>query len=375
MDFSLSDEQRQLKDSVERFIRERYPFEQWRKIVAADAGAPDEHWRQMADLGWLGVSFPEAYGGLDGGAVETMVIMEGLGQGLALEPYLSTVVLGGGLIARAGSETQKKSLLPQIAEGSLKLALALAEPKARFDFDDVALKADRANGGYVLTGEKCVVFDAPVANRIIVSARTSGKQRQKSGISLFLVDAKAPGIEMRRYRTLDHRQAADLRFNRVTLGSADLIGPIDKAFPLIQEMLDHGLAALAAEAVGAMQVLCDTTNDYLKTRKQFGVPIGSFQVLQHRMVDMWIALEQARSMAYMATLKLARAKERTKAAAAAKTTIGRSGRFVGYQAIQLHGGMGMSDEYKVNHYTKRLMMIDTLFGPADHHRARFADLT
>jgi alkylation response protein AidB-like acyl-CoA dehydrogenase len=375
MDFNFSDEQRQLKDSVERFVRDQYAFDKWRKTVTTEEGYREENWRQIAELGWLGVAVPEAYGGLGGNAVDTAVIMEGLGRGLVAEPYFSTAVLGGGFLCHGGSQAQKEALLPALAEGKLKLAFAFAEHQARFNLADVAVSAKKNGGGYVISGQKCVVFDAVAADRLVVSARTAGAAADAKGISLFLVDRKAKGLSVKGYRTVDHRRAADVGFDQVAVGADALIGKADEALALIELVADHAISALAAEAVGCMQVLCDTTNEYLKTRKQFGRPIGQFQVLQHRMVEMWIALEQARSMNYMLAMKVAEpAPERAKSAAAAKTTIGQSGRFVGQQAVQLHGGMGMSDELNVGHYMKRLMMIDLMFGNADHHRKRFAEM-
>ena len=376
MDFTFSDEQRQLRDSVDRFVRDRYPFEQWKKIAASETGYSEDNWRQMAELGWLAMPLPEEYGGLGGGAIETMIVMEGLGRGMVLEPFLSSVVLGGVLLAQGGNGDQKKNLLPQLAEGNLKLAIAFAEHQARYNLADVTLMAKATGAGYELSGSKCVVLDAPEADKIIVATRTSGNQRDRNGITLFLVDRKAPGLTLRAYRTLDRRRAADLTLSQVKLGAEDMIGQKDQGLALLELAVDYGIGALSAEAVGAMQCLHDATNDYLKTRKQFGVPIGSFQVLQHKMVDMHIALEQARSMSFMINMKLDGVPaERAKAAAAVKTQIGQSGRFIGQQAVQLHGGMGMTDELTVGHYKKRLMMIDVLFGNADYHRSRFATLS
>jgi alkylation response protein AidB-like acyl-CoA dehydrogenase len=303
-----------------------------------------------------------------------MVIMEGLGRGLLVEPYLSTVVLGGGFLAQGGNKAQKEAHLGPLVEGKLKLAFAFAEHQARFNLADVAVSAKEEGAGYVIDGQKCVVFDAATADKLIVSARTAGKPLDAKGISLFIVDKKAKGVTVKGFRTLDHRRAADIAFDKVKVGAEGLLGTADEALPLIELVTDQAISALAAESVGCMQVLCDTTNEYLKTRKQFGRPIGQFQVLQHRMVDMWIALEQARSVSFMLAVKLAEPKERAKAAAATKTTIGQSGRYVGQQAVQLHGGMGMSDELNVGHFMKRLMMIDMLFGNADHHRKRFAEM-
>ena len=373
MDFTYSDEQKLLADSVSRFARESYGFENWRKLARSDEGFSPALWRQMAELGWLGAALPEAHGGLGGGPIETMIIMEGIGKGLVLEPYFSTVVLGGTLIGLAGSEAQKAELLPKVAAGELKLAFAHAEHQARFDLAEVTTVAVRAGGGWRLDGRKIFVRDAASADRLIVLARTAGATRARKGLSLFLVDAHAKGVGRRDYRTVDNRHAADIAFEGVAVPAEALLGPADGALGIVERAVDHAIAALAAEAVGAMQVLHDTTLAYLKTRKQFGRPIGDFQVLQHRAVDMFVALEQARSMAIAATLKLkAPAKERARFCAAAKVQIGQSGRFVGQQAVQLHGGMGMTDELNVGHYMKRLMAIDMAFGNADWHLNRFA---
>jgi len=375
MDFSFSDEQRQLKDGVERFVRDRYQFDQWKKLAASDLGYSEDNWRQMAELGWLAVGIPEDFGGF-GGPVETMIIMEGFGRGMVLEPYLSTVVIGGALIGRGGSAAQKEAILPKIAEGGVKLSLAFAEHQSRYNLADVATTAKADGGGFTLSGRKCVVLDAPSADQLIVSARTAGGPRDGNGVSLFLVDAKAPGVQMRAYRTLDRRRGADIEFSNVKLGADALVGERDAGLAILDYASENAIGALAAESVGAMQVLHDTTNEYLKTRKQFGVPIGAFQVLQHRMVDIHIALEQARSMAYMIAMKLEAESgvERARAASATKTQVGQSGKFVGQQSVQLHGGMGMTDELVVGHYKKRLMMNDVLFGNADHHRRRFGEL-
>jgi alkylation response protein AidB-like acyl-CoA dehydrogenase len=374
MDFSLSDIQQQLQDSVLRFVRDQYPFETWRKVVATEKGFKDENWKQMAELGWLGVAVPEDFGGLGGGPVDTAVIMEGFGRGLVAEPYLTTAVIGGNFLAKGGSDAMKQELLPKLVEGNLKLAFAQAEPTSRFNLADVQTTAKKAGSDYTLDGQKAVVFDAPSADKLVVTARTAGSRFDKQGITVFLVDRKAPGVSLREYRTLDNRRGAEVALKGVKVGADAVLGKVDNGLALVEEVVDYAISALAAEAVGCMQVLCDTTNEYLKTRKQFGRPIGDFQVLQHRMVDMWINLEQARSMSLMASMKLDDPAERPKALAATKTQIGQAGRFVGYQSIQLHGGMGMTDELNVGHYVKRLLAIDTMFGPADHHLQRFAQM-
>lgn len=375
MDFAYSEEQRMLADSVGRFAREIYTFEAWRRLSETEDGFDRANWARMAELGWIGACLPEEFGGLDGGGVDAMVIAEAFGRGLVQEPYMWTAIVGAGLILAGGSAAQRQELLPAVVEGRLMLSLASAEPQSRFDLHDVACSAKAEGDGYVLSGHKSVVFHAQSADRIIVAARTSGGQRDRDGISLFLVPAAAPGLTRRDYRTTDRRRASDLTFYGVRLGPEALIGPRGGGLPLLEQAVDRGTAFACAEAVGAMAVLNETTLAYVRTRKQFGRPIADFQVIQHRLVDMMAALEEARSLALVAAVKLAApAPERARAIAAAKAKAGQSGRFVGQQAIQLHGGMGMTDELNVGHYYKRLMMLDVLFGNADHQRRRFATL-
>jgi pimeloyl-CoA dehydrogenase small subunit len=374
MDFDLTDEQRLLQDQVNRVIADEYEFER-RKAYAKEApGFSLERWAQFAELGLLGLPFDEALGGIGGTPVETMIVMEAFGRGLVVEPYLATVVLGGGLVRFAGSSAQQRALVPEIAAGRLRLAFAHTERQSRFDLADVATTARADGAGFVLDGHKGVVLHGDSADTLIVSARTGGGQRERDGISLFLVDRRAAGVAVQGYATVDGLRAAEITLRAVRLGSDALLGPRDHALPLIERAVDAAIAALAAEAVGAMAVAHELTIDYLKTRKQFGVPIGSFQALQHRAVDMLVALEQARSMASLATMVADSTDdaERRRTISAAKVQIGRSGRIVGQQAIQLHGGIGMTMESKVGHYFKRLAMIDTLFGDADHHLALVA---
>ena len=375
MDFSYSTEQTLLKDSVERFLRDAYAFETRRELVASDEGFSRDNWALFAELGWLGMALPEEFGGSDGSAVETMIIMEVIGRGLMLEPYLASVVLGAGLVSREGSEAQRREILPALIQGKLLLAFAYAEPQSRFALNDVEVSAARDGEGYLIRGRKSVVFHAAAADKLVVSARTGGGPRDADGISLFIIENGCAGLARRDYRTVDGLRASDLEFDAVRVGAEALIGTPDAGLPLIERAIDHGIAAVCAEAVGAMAVLLEATNEFLKTRRQFGRPIGDFQVLQHRAVDMFMAAEQARSMALMATLKLDEEEAaRKKALSAAKVQIGKAGRFVGQQAVQLHGGMGMTDELSVGHYFKRLTMIDTLFGNVDHHLERFASL-
>ena len=375
MDFDLTEEQRLLKESVDRLTADRYDFEQRKAHARSPEGWSRALWAHYAELGLLGLPFEERHGGFGGGPVETMIVTEAFGRALALEPYLATVVLGGGLLRRGGSEAQRDAHLPRIADGSLTLAFAHTERQSRYDLADVAVAAQRDGGSWVLDGDKGVVLHGDSADALLVTARTAGGRRDRGGIGLFLVDAAAPGLSRHGYATVDGLRAAEVSLSGVRVESESAIGDPEDALPLVERVADEAIAALSAEAVGAMAVMHELTVDYLKTRRQFGVPIGQFQALQHRAVDMLIALEQARSMAYFATMTAREedAAERRRAISAAKVQIGRSGRFVGQQAIQLHGGIGMTMEYKVGHYFKRVTAIDTLFGDADHHLARLAE--
>jgi pimeloyl-CoA dehydrogenase small subunit len=374
MDFELSDEQRLLKDSVDRLVTQRYDFEARKKYMGEAEGWSRALWKQYVDLGLTALPFAEEHGGIGGGPVETMIVMEAFGRALALEPYWATVVLGGSFLRLGASEAARADMLPKVAAGEALLSFAHIERQARYDLADVATTAKKDGTGYVLDGAKSLAIHGDVADKLIVSARVSGEQRSKTGIGLFLVDAKAPGVTRRGYPTMDGLRAAEVTLAGVKVGADAVIGEPGNAFPLIEQVSHIAIAALAAEAVGAMSAMHELTVDYLKQRKQFGVPIGNFQVLQHRAGEMLIALEQARSMAMLATMMSdePNATERRKAISAAKVQIGRSGRIVGQGAIQLHGGIGMTMEYKVGHYFKRVTMIDTLFGDADHHLGALA---
>jgi pimeloyl-CoA dehydrogenase small subunit len=369
MDFALSEEQTLLRNSVERLFADQYTFEARKRYSQEPGGFGHSLWRQYAELGLLGLPFSEEDGGLGGGPVETMIVMQSIGRALALEPYLGTVVLGGGLLRLGGSEVLRRELIPQIAAGDLILSFAHSERQARYDLADIAATARRDGSGYVIDGAKSLVLHGDSANSFIVSARVGGGQREQNGIGLFLVDAAAPGVTTRGYDTVDGQRAAEVTLAGVKVGADAVIGEPGAAFPLIERIADAGMAALAAEAVGAMAAMHETTVEYLKTRKQFGTTIGSFQALQHRAADMLVALEQARSMALLATMMADEkdVRERRAAISAAKVQIGRSGRLVGQQAIQLHGGIGMTMEAKVGHYFKRVTTIDTMFGDADYH--------
>ena len=375
MDFKFSEEQLALKDTLSRFIAKDYGFEQRRALAKSEAGFSRDHWRRFADLGVLALPYPEEFGGLGGNAVDTLLVMEMLGRGLVLEPYLATVVLAGGLIRDAGSQAQKAEFLPAIAAGELLLALAHHEPGARYETRHVATVARRDGDGYRMDGAKAVVISGPSADKLVVSARTSGGHRDETGISLFLVDAQAAGVRLRGYPTQDGGRAAEIDFHGVELPASALIGAEGGALPAIEWALDHAIAALCAEAVGIMAAVNEATLDYLKTRRQFGQPIGSFQALQHRMVDMVIATEQARSMALLAAVRVDTPDValRRRSVSAAKAHIGQQARSVGQQAVQLHGGMGVVDELMVSHHFKRLTMINATYGDADHHLGLFGD--
>jgi pimeloyl-CoA dehydrogenase small subunit len=370
MDFDLNDDQRLLKDSVDRLIEDQYgDFEKRKAYQREPHGWSERLWAQYAELGLLALPFEESAGGFGGGPVETMILMEAFGRGLALEPYLATVVLGGGFLRLGGSEQQRAELIPRIAEGAMKLAFAQVEPQSRFDLHDVATKAQRADGGWTLQGSKSVVLHGDCADRIVVSARTGGGRRDRDGISLFLVDPKAEGVAVRGYATQDGMRAAEVQLSDARVGDDSLIGEQDRGLALIERVVDGAIAALCAEAVGAMEALHQATVGYLKDRKQFGVSIGSFQALQHRAVDMMIALEQARSMEmYAAMMADAEdAAQRRTAISAAKVQVNQSARFVSQQAVQLHGGIGMTMEYRPAHHFKRLTMIESQFGDTEHH--------
>ena len=376
MDFALTDEQRLLKESVERLLADRCRFEDRQRFMAEPTGWSRALWRSYAELGLLGLPFEEKHGGVGGGPVETMIVMEAFGRALALEPFFATVVLGGGLLRLGADEAMRSVLIPKIAAGDLLLAFAHGERQSRYDLADIATAARRDGADYVLDGVKSLVIHGDCADKLVVSARLVGARTDRDGIGLFVVDADAAGVSRRAYPTVDGLRAAEVILSGVRVGADRVLSEPGKAFPLIAKVADSAIAALAAEAVGAMGAMHESTVEYLKTRKQFGVPIGSFQVLQHRASEMLIALEQARSMAVFATMMAEEPDptERRKAIAAAKVQIGRSGRFVGQQAIQLHGGIGMTMEYKVGHYFKRVTVIDTLFGDADHHLAELARL-
>ena len=376
MDFSLSDEQSMLKDSIEKFVQNDYDFDTRRKIMANDEGFSRELWSQMAELGWLAVPFAEEDGGFGGGAIELMLVMEQIGRGLIVEPYMATVVLAGGFLKRAGSAEQKEKYLSGVIDGSKLGAFAFAEPQGRFNLADIVTTATADGDGYVLNGHKAVVLNGPSSAFLVVSARTSGEQRDEEGVSVFVLDADAAGVSRRDYPTVDGLRAAEITFENVRVGADALIGEAGKALPLIQEVIDEATLAVGCEAVGNMEVAYKSTVDYSKQRVQFGQPIGKFQVLQHRMVDMFMEYEQAKSLMYMAAMRMDEGYGAVaqKAVSAFKVQVGKSGRYVGQQAVQVHGGMGMTEELHIGHYFKRLTMIDTLFGNVDFHLRRYGSI-
>ncbi|GIU68090.1 acyl-CoA dehydrogenase family protein [Candidatus Phycosocius spiralis] len=376
MDFNFTQEQNMLRDSIAKLIQQHYDFDTRRKVIRSKAGWRREIWAEMAELGLMMAPLPEEMGGLGGGPIDTLVIMEEFGKGLVIEPFLPSVVASGTLIRLAGNPAQKEEHGGMITTGAGIYALASSEPKSRYNLADVTTTAKKSGSGYVLNGHKAVVVGAPQADHLIVIARTAGGQREKEGLSAFVVAKSAPGVSTKDYPTVDGFMASDVYFENVSLGRDALVGPTDGIYPIVQETQDHVIAALCAEAVGAMRVAHAMTVDYARQRKQFGTSIGSFQVLQHRMVDMFMWSEQAISMAYLAAIRCGEddALERAKACAAAKTQIGRAGRFIGQNAIQIFGGMGMTEELAIGHYFKRLTMIDTQAGSADWHLKRYVEL-
>jgi len=374
MDFDLSEEQAAIRDSAQRLLRERYGFEARRGILAREPGYSREMWAAYAEMGLLGMPFSADDGGFGGGAEGVMLVSELLGEVLALEPWLATIVLGGGFLRHAATPAQRAAILPGVMEGRTHLAFAHTEAQSRYDLADCETSAMMQPGGWVLEGEKRVVLHGGTADHLFVTARVSGSRCDPGGVGLFLIDAAAPGVARRSYVTHDGMRAADIRFEHVVVGPDAMLGSPGDGLVMAERVVDEALAALAAEAVGAMQASLKLTLEYLNTRKQFGRAIGTFQALQHRAADMMVAIEQARSMAMYAAMLVGEtdAASRRRQMRAVKIEIGRAARFVGQQSIQLHGGIGMTQEYAIGHYFKRLTAIDTLFGDADHHLALLA---
>tara|TARA_R110002096_G_scaffold402143_4_gene599352 strand:+ start:4771 stop:5901 length:1131 start_codon:yes stop_codon:yes gene_type:complete len=374
MNLEFTEEMVMLQDSLNKFVQNEYDFETRQKISREGIGYKEANWQSFADMGLLGVPFDEQYGGFGFGQTGLIVVMEAMGKGLMLEPYLASVVLGGQLVQLAGSETQKEQLLPQLIGGELKLAFAYVERQARYNLSDVECRAESKGEGFVLNGSKSVVFNAETADKIIVAARTSGDTISQQGLSLFIVDPTAEGVTARHYETYDGLRASEVNFDQVNLDADTLLGTLDQAYPVIESVIDSAAAAICAEGVGVVSQLRQKTVEYLQTRKQFNQPIGNFQVLQHRAVDMFMAEEQMRSLSYLAAIKVTEGEshERIKSVSAAKVYLGDARAIVGEQAAQLHGGIGVTDELDVAHYVKRLGLLNTLFGDRDYHLQRFS---
>jgi alkylation response protein AidB-like acyl-CoA dehydrogenase len=374
VNFDLSEEQQLLKDSVDRFVSDNYDLDTRQKLSKNEAGFSDTYWQTMAELGWLGVTVPETHGGFGGNQADTMVLMEAFGKGLVLEPFFASAVLGTRAIVSGGSEELQSKLLPELLNGASRLSLAYAEEQSRFDLEDVVTRATASEHGYTITGQKSMVQHGGSADYFVVSARTNGGQRDESGITLFLVDAKSEGLTINAFPTVDGQQAAELQFDNVQVSPGDLLGEKDAGYRLLQDITIDGILALSAEAVGAMEILYKDTVAYTQEREQFDHRLSDFQVLQHRMVDMFMEYEQCKSMLYRATLEVVQnGREAMRIVHALKYMVGKVGTFIGENAVQLHGGMGVTEELRIGHYFKRLLVIDAQFGNSDHHLACFAE--
>ncbi len=375
MDFTFNEEQTLIQDQVDQFVLKEYDWETRQSLSNSELGFGKENWQKFAELGWLGISVSEDSGGFGGSAIESMLIMEAFGKGLVVEPFLETMIMSGGLIDDFGSQEQKSSLLEPAIAGEMQLALAYAEPQSRFNLSDVVTEAKVDGNNYILNGYKSVVMNGPSADKILVSARTSGSQLDEAGITIFIVDAEAEGLMKTNYKTVDGRRASDLTIENVTVSDTDVIGKVNSGFEVLDSAIDKAILAISAEAVGAMEVLYKTTVEYTKTREQFGTAIGKFQVLQHRMVDMFMEYEQCKSLLYMATMKHEEGSaDAKKAISGLKYQVGKAGKFIGQQAVQLHGGMGVTDELNVGHYFKRLTTVGTIFGNTDYHLKKYTSL-
>ena len=375
MNFELSEEQKMIQQSVERFVQENYDLTNRVKISSEDPGYSIEYWGSMADLGWLGLAFDEEDGGFGGNQIDTLVLMEQFGKGLVLEPFLANIVLGGGIIKRAASPAIKESIIPSLMEGKLQITLAYAEEQSRFDIEDVATAAREEDGGFIINGKKSMVLNAESADKIIVVTRTSGSQVDENGISLFIVDASSEGVERQNFPTVDGLRASEITFEDVKVSSEALVGEKDKGFKILQAVVNDAILALSAEAVGAMEVLYKDTVEYTQQREQFDHALSDFQVLQHRMVDMFMEYEQCKSLLFRATLETVEDPDLAQRTVhALKHLIGKSGIFVGESAVQLHGGMGVTEELRIGHFFKRLLVIDSQFGNADFHLDKFTNL-
>lgn len=378
MDFNFSDEQQMLRDSIQKFVRENYDIStvpERRKASRKAPGYSEEHWQTFAELGWLGVPFPEEYGGIGGGPTDVMVVMEELGRGLVREPYFPTVVLGGNALLLGGSGAQKERIIPQIIEGKVKLALGYQEEQSRYDLGNVATQARKADGGYVISGKKSVVYAADSADYLVVSARTAGARNDRDGITMFLVPADAEGIERVDYPTVDCLRASEVTFKDVKVSADSVLGEVDGGLPLLEQVADRAILALGAEAHGMMENLYRDTAEYTSARVQFERPLSHFQTVKHRIVDMFVETELLYSLLLRATMEVQGGHPDAKLEVhALKQKVGEAGRFVGQSAVQLHGGMGQTEELRIGHYFIRLTAIDSLFGDKDYHLSRYVEL-
>ena len=372
MNIDLTDEQRLLQDSVARFVADHYSLEKRTALAAAEPGFSPAHWQTFAELGGLALPFAEADGGIGGTALDVMLLMEQFGKGLVVEPFLASIVLGGGAVHRAGNAAQKAELLPDVIAGTRQLALAYVEAQAPHATDDVVTTARRDGDAFILNGKKSLVLNGATAHTIVVSARTAGAQTEAHGISLFLLDPLLDGVKRDSYPTVDGLRATELTLTNVRVDAGRLLGDEHQGHAVLAATLADGVLAVAAEAVGAMEVLVKDTVSYTQQRQQFGHPLAQFQVLQHRMVDMLVEQELCKSLLYRATMESVQClPQATRSVHALKHMVGTAGTFVGENAVQLHGGMGMTEELRIGHYFKRLMVINLLFGDADYHLDRF----
>ena len=373
MNFELTEEQRMIQQNVERFIEDNYDLNTRVALSSSSPGFSTEYWQSMAELGWLGLPFEEEDGGFGGNQIDVLVVMEQFGRGLVLEPYLASIVMGGGALKRGGTDALKSEILPQVIEGTLQLAFAYAEEQSRFDLDDVMTSARKEGENFVLNGQKSMVQNAETADKIVVSARTSSGQVSPQGITLFLIDADAEGLSRDNFPTVDGLRASEITLENVSVGPDRILGEVDQGFSILQSVANDAMLALSAEAVGAMEVLYKDTVDYTQQREQFDHPLSEFQVLQHRMVDMFMEYEQCKSLLYRATMETIQDPEAAQRTIhALMHLIGKSGMFIGENAVQLHGGMGMTEELRIGHYFKRLLVIDATFGNADYHLQKFS---
>ena len=376
MNFDFTEEQTMIKDSVSRFVRDEYDFDTRRSIIDSEEGISRKFWTMFAELGWLSVPFAEEYGGFGGSVEDIAAVMEELGKGIVVEPYASTVVVFGGLLSASDNSALKEEVIPTVIDGSCMGSFACVEAQSRYELSDVATTAVAADGGYTINGEKTVVANGGTANKFVVSARTSGGQFDRDGVSLFLVDATTAGVDVKSYKMMDGLSAATVTFKDVVVTESQLLNAAGEGMALIDQVMPQTLMALSAEALGIMATLNTLTVEYTKVRQQFDTPISSFQALQHRMVDTFMACEQTKSMLYRGLCQAGEDDREalSKSVHALKATVARYGRLVGEEAIQIHGGIGMTDELNVGHYVKRLMMINVSFGDGDFHQKKFNQL-